>query len=127
MEPMMETTEYFPDGTGRFFTYQDRFLGATYGAKMTDRFSFGMTFKYVTENLAGYKMSSVLMDLGTFYWTGFGTLRFCASLSNFGKQIAPEGNYMRSILDQGSGEEITQKADFEKFSPPTQFLSLIHI
>ena len=121
MEPMMETTEYFPDGTGRFFTYQDRFLGATYGAKMTDRFSFGMTFKYVTENLAGYKMSSVLMDLGTFYWTGFGTLRFCASLSNFGKQIAPEGNYMKSILDQGSGEEITQKADFEKFSPPTQF------
>ena len=121
MKPMMETTEYFPDGTGNYFTYQDRFLGVTYGAKMTDRFSFGVTLKYVTEDLAGYKMSAPLMDMGTFYWTGYGSLRFCASLSNFGEQVAPDGDYQKRILDQSSGNEIEEKTDFEKFSPPTQF------
>jgi len=121
MKPMMETTEYFPDGTGNYFIYQDRFLGVTYGAKMTDRFSFGVTLKYVTEDLAEHEMSAVLMDMGTFYWTGYGSLRFCASLSNFGKQIAPEGDYMKRILDQNSGSEIEEETDFEKFSPPTQF------
>ena len=121
MEPMMETTEYFPDGTGNYFSFQDRFLGLTYGAKMTDRFSFGLTLKHVSEDLAGYEMDAVLMDMGTFYWTGYGSLRFCASLSNFGKQIAPKGDYMKKILDQNSGNEIEQRTDFEKFSPPTQF------
>ncbi|MFL3007266.1 MAG: PorV/PorQ family protein [Candidatus Neomarinimicrobiota bacterium] len=121
MKPMVETTEYFPDGTGNYFSYQDRFLGVTYGAKMTDRFSFGVTLKYVAEDLAEYKMNAMLMDVGTFYWTGYGSLRFCASLSNFGKQIAPKGDYMKKILDQNSGKEIEQKTDFEKFSPPTQF------
>ena len=121
MKPMMETTEYFPDGTGNYFTYQDRFLGVTYGARMTDRFSFGVTLKYVTEDLAGYKMSAALMDMGTFYWTGYGSLRFCASLSNFGEQVAPDGDYQKRILDQSSGNEIEEKTDFEKFSPPTQF------
>ena len=121
MKPMPETNEYFPDGTGNYFSYQDRFLGATYGAKMTDRFSFGVTLKYVAEDLAEYKMSTALMDLGTFYWTGYGSLRFCASLSNFGKQIAPQGDYMKKILDQNSGNEIEERTDFEKFSPPTQF------
>ena len=86
MEPMAETTEFHPDGTGNYFTFQDRFFGVTYGAKMTDRFSFGLTLKYVSEDLAGYGMDALLVDMGTFYWTGFRSLRFCASLSNFGRQ-----------------------------------------
>ena len=121
MSPMAETTEFYPDGTGNYFSFQDRFLGLTYGAKMTDRFSFGLTMKHVYENLAGYKMSAVLMDFGTFYWTGYRSLRFCASLSNFGKQVSPDGSYNRRILDQDSGDEIQETTAYEKFSPPTQF------
>ena len=121
MNPMAETTEFHPDGTGNYFSFQDRFLGLTYGAKMTDRFSFGLTIKHVSENLAGYKMSAALMDVGTFYWTGYRSLRFCASLSNFGKQVSPDGSYNKRILDQGSGAEIQQITEYEKFSPPTQF------
>ena len=121
MKPMMETTEYHPEGTGQYFSFQDRFIGVTYGAKMTDRFSFGLTLKHVSEDLAGYGMSAVLMDMGTFYWTGYRSLRFCASLSHFGRQVAPRGSYEKRILDQNSGNEITEGTDFEKFSPPTQF------
>ena len=121
MEPMAETTEFHPDGTGNYFTFQDRFLGVTYGAKMTDRFSFGLTLKYVSEDLAGYGMNALLVDMGTFYWTGFRSLRFCASLSNFGKTVGPNGSYEKRILDQNSGSEISELTSFEKFSPPTQF------
>ena len=121
MEPMMETTEYHPNGTGNYFTFQDRFIGLTYGARMTDRFSFGITLKHVAEDLADYGMNALLMDMGTFYWTGFKSLRFCASLTHFGQQAAPIGSYEKRILDKSSGMEIVEKTDFEKFSPPTQF------
>ena len=121
MEPMPETTEFHPDGTGNYFTFQDKFFGVTYGAKMTDRFSFGLTLKHVSEDMAGYGMSALLLDMGTFYWTGYGSLRFCASLSNFGETVSPKGSYEKRILDQSSGSEIRELTSFEKFSPPTQF------
>ena len=121
MSPMQETTEYLPHGTGNYFTFQDRFVALTYGAKMTDRFSFGITLKQVEENLAGHKMSSAMMDMGTFYWTGFRSLRFSASLSHFGPQAQPEGTYEKQILDTETGEEEIVTTDFESFSPPTVF------
>lgn len=120
-EPMLETTEYRPAGTGNYFIYQNRFLGLTYSAKMTDRFSFGITAKHVVENLAGNIMRVWLMDLGTFYWTGFKSLRFSASLSHFGPQAGPDGNYMKKSLDKFTGQEIITASDFEIFSPPTVF------
>lgn len=121
MTPMQETTEYLPHGTGNYFVFQDRFVALTYGARMTDRFSFGITFKQVEEDLAGYKMSSTMMDMGTFYWTGFRSLRFSASLSHFGPQAQPEGTYEKNVLDTETGEEKMVTTAFESFSPPTIF------
>jgi hypothetical protein len=121
MEPMMETTEFMPHGTGNYFIFQDRFIGLTYGVKMTDRFSFGLTLKHVQENLAGHDMNSVLIDLGTYYWTGFKSLRFSAALSNFGTQTSPKGTYQRRIIDKSTGDETLIESEFEQFSPPTVF------
>jgi len=121
MSPMEETTEYLPHGTGSYFTFQDRFVALTYGARMTDRFSFGITLKHVEEDLAGLTMSSTMMDMGTFYWTGFKSLRFSASLSHFGPQTKPEGTYEKQILDTDTGEEEIVTTEFESFSPPTVF------
>jgi hypothetical protein len=55
-----------------------------------------------------------MMDMGTFYWTGFKSLRFSASLSHFGPQTKPEGTYEKQILDTDTGEE-------EIVTPPTVF------
>lgn len=121
MEPMMETTEYYPHGTGDYFVFQDRFIGLTYSARMTEQFSFGITFKHVEENLAGLTMSQPLIDMGTFYWTGFKTLRFSASLSHFGAQANPKGTYTKRSLDRSLGVEVLEESDFEIFSPPTVF------
>jgi|TARA_Y100000294_G_C8528153_1_gene325804 hypothetical protein len=121
IKPMLETTEYNPHGTGKYFIFQDRFIGLTYGSKMTDRFSFGITVKYVNENLAGHTMSSTMLDMGTYYWTGFRSLRFSASLSHFGPQTKPDGTFTKRILNTDTGEEIEIESEFELFSPPTIF------
>ena len=58
---------------------------------MTDKFSFGVTVKYIDETLADVSMGGVLIDLGTYYWTGLGTTRFAVSVTNFGGQLTPSG------------------------------------
>ncbi len=121
MAPMMETTEYLPNGTGNYFVYQDRFIGLTYSARMTDRFSFGVTLKHVQEDLAQQSMKTTMMDMGTFYWTGFRSLRFSASLLHFGPEVKPDGTYEKRILDFNTGEEIVDETSFQAFSPPTIF------
>jgi len=121
MAPMMETTEYLPHGTGNYFTYQDRFIGLTYGARMTDRFSFGITIKHVQGDLAGHQLSTPMMDMGTFYWTGYRSLRFSASLSHFGSQAKPAGTFEKKYLDSETGEETISQTEFQEFSPPSIF------
>ncbi len=108
-----ETTEFQPLGTGNYVSFGDIALGLTYARKMTDRFSMGATIKYVDETLAELNARSVLIDFGTFYWTGFGSSRFAFSVVNFGVNIGPSGSM---ILSDGS------KVDkFQDFSPPTIF------
>jgi len=110
--PTEITTEYRPDGTGEYFNYGDMLLGLTYAMRMTDRFSFGLTTKLVEEQLADLTMRSVLLDLGTYYRTGYKDLRFAVSLLNFGSPSRPDGKY--------EGTDSTA-AEYEAFAPPTIF------
>ncbi len=112
-DDMPVTTEYQPFGTGAYFKYGDLAVGATYARKMTDRFSFGVTVKYIDETLADLSMHGVLVDLGTYYWTGIGSTRFAVSVSNFGGQMSPSGSVQ---LVDGS-----TVSGFQGFSPPTIF------
>ena len=110
--PTEITTEYRPDGTGEFYNFGDVLLGLTYAQRMTDRFSFGITTKLVEEQLADLTMRNVLLDLGTYYNTGYKDLRFAVSLMNFGSPARPKGAY----VDSDSTE-----SEYEAFAPPTIF------
>ena len=116
MEDMEITTEYYPTGTGEYFTYSDTYAALTYSLRMTNRFSFGTSLKFVEENMAGIKMNGWLIDLGTFYWTGWRSMRFAVSLVNFGQDLKPDGTYQKKTKE---GDYITEK--YESFSPPTTF------
>lgn len=116
MADMEVTTEYHPTGTGEYFRYNDTFAAFTYSLKMTNRFSFGTSVKYVEENLAGIKMGGWMIDLGTFYWTGYKSLRFAVSLVNFGPDLKPDGTYLKKTKEGDYSEE-----KYEAFSPPTTF------
>lgn len=113
MKDMEITTEEEPFGTGRYFSFGDVAAAVTYSRAMTDQFSFGATIRYVEETLDVLKMRSVMVDLGTYYWTGLGSTRFAVVISNFGADVAPRGT-----VTQLSGETISS---FQSFSLPTLF------
>jgi hypothetical protein len=113
MKDMEITTESQPFGTGEYFSYGDLAVGLSYGRKMTDQFSFGVTVKYVQETLDLLKMRSMVVDLGTLYWTGLGTTRFAVTISNFGANARPKG----SVIQFGGADT----SGFQSFSVPTVF------
>lgn len=108
-----ETTEYLPRGTGNYVAFSDVAVGVTYARKMTDKFSFGATVKYVDESLAELHARAVLVDFGTYYWTGWHSTRFAVAVANFGQNFKPTGSFIRR-----DGTEISK---FQDFSPPTVF------
>jgi long-subunit fatty acid transport protein len=113
MDDMERTTEFAPRGTGEYFTFRDLAIGLTYSRKLTTQFSFGATLRYVEETMDVLKMRGVLVDLGTYYWTGLGTARFSAVVTNFGSQMTPGGTL---YLTNGSSV-----SSFQSFAPPTMF------
>lgn len=110
---MKVTNETNPFGNGMTFKYGDLAIGLTYSRQMTNQFSFGATVKYIEETLDVLKMRSVLVDFGTYYWTGLGSFRFGVVVTNFGSDVSPTG---KVVLYDGS--EISK---FQKFTPPTLF------
>ncbi|MBS1550993.1 MAG: PorV/PorQ family protein [Bacteroidetes bacterium] len=112
-EDMKVTTEFQPEGTGDYFRYSDLSVGLSFARQMTEQFSFGLTVKFVQENLGALKMQGVLGDLATFYRTGLGTSRFAIMISNFGGQIRPSGE-----VNLVGGRTANS---FQQFPPPTSF------
>ena len=112
-EDMPVTTELQPLGDGTYFHYGDVAVGLTYSRKLTSQFSFGGTVRFFEETLDVLKMRGTVVDMGTYYWTGLGSLRFSAVVSNFGNQVSPSGS--AHLLD---GSTVSQ---FQEFAPPTVF------
>jgi len=113
MDDMPVTTEFAPFGTGEYFGFSDIAVGLSYSQKMTDKFSFGATVRYIEETLDKLKMRGVMIDLGTYYWTGLGSTRFAVTVSNFGAELAPDGK----VVLVGKRE----KSEWQAFAPPTIF------
>ena len=113
MDDMKVTNEVNPFGTGQYFSYGDVALTLTYSKKMTNQFSFGGSIRYVEETLDVLKMRGVMIDLGTMYWTGLGTTRFAVTITNFGNELAPDGEVKLW------GDRTVSV--WQSFSPPTMF------
>ena len=114
---MKETTELQPFGTGRYFGYSDFLMAVSYARNMTDKFSFGLSLKYMQENIAELTTRGLLFDLGTYYRTGFESLRFAVAVTNLGQEIAPTGSYTYQNLQA----EQVEVSDFQSFAPPIMF------
>ncbi len=113
MQDMPVTTEVMPFGNGQYFSFGDVAAAITYSRKMTSQFSFGATIRYIEETLDKLKMRGVMIDLGTYYWTGLGSTRFAVAITNFGNQLAPDGK----VVLFGRRETTS----WQTFSPPTIF------
>ncbi len=114
-DAMAVTTETHPDGDGRTFYFTDQLLQLTASARMTNQFSAGLSVKYVREDIAEVKMSSYLVDLGTFYQTGWRDLTVAVALVNMGGVISPNESYTPPYENNDNDKE------YDEFSPPTVF------
>jgi hypothetical protein len=112
-DDMPVTTEFAPFGTGEFFSFTDIAISVSYARRMTEQFSFGGTVKYIEETLDKLKMRGVMIDIGTFYRTGLGSSRFAVTVSNFGAELAPDGE----VVLIGKRKE----SEWQSFAPPTIF------
>lgn len=101
------TTELEPNGTGRFFDAGDMAIGVSFARYLTDRFSVGVTAKYVYQQIWNETASGLAFDIGTQYKLDFQNLVIAMSMSNFGGDLRFDGpdldiNYERTDINPQS-------------------------
>jgi len=89
---MEETTVRQPEGTGRTFSADNLAIGISFARALTDRFSFGITAKYISESLSRENASSFAFDIGSIYVTNFlNDMRIGFALTNLGATMTLSG------------------------------------
>ena len=114
---ILETTDIEPFGTGREFSYSDLVAGMAFARRWTDKLLVGAGVKFVREDLGsevgGTTTGAVLFDVGSIFYLGIGSVRIATSLTNFGSEMRPSGQYVSPY----SGEV----RHYDGFDPPMTF------
>lgn len=79
--------KYNPGLTGNVLNPKSMVLGLSYAYDLNDRFTFGLSVKYASEDLVLKKTSAIIFDGGFIYKTGFRSIVIGASLKHFGQDI----------------------------------------
>ena len=126
MGEMLRTTLTEPDGTGETFTAGDYAIGLLYARRLTDRFSIGFNFKYISERIWHTSAQGFAMDLGTLFDTQFQGLKIGMSISNYGTKMQMDGRDLRTQTDldqqiSGNNPSIDAKLSTNSFDLPLVF------
>ena len=77
---------------------------------LTDKFSFGCNLKGIREDYTYGSSNNFAIDVGTFYNTGWKSLRLGMVMQNFGPEMKPSGTYRNwqggTYIDPSTGEEM---------------------
>ncbi len=90
-DKMEITDEQNPNGTGRYFNAGDLAIGLTYARYLTDRFSVGLTVKYINQQIWNETANGFAFDIGTQYLIDFQNLTIAMSMTNFGGDMKFDG------------------------------------
>lgn len=98
----------------------------SYSRMLTDKFSFGISVKYVNEKIDIYSADNVVLDGGVLYYTGLGSLRIGAVIQNFGTdaKFINDPFKMPAVLKLGAAAEIL--GDFNSDYRITTILEALH-
>jgi hypothetical protein len=100
MGDMEKTTLEQPDGTGEMFGANSWVAGISSAHQLTNRFSFGVTAKYIREQISELSADAIAFDFGTLYYTGYKNLRIAMSTRNFGMDTKFDGTELETTFDQ---------------------------
>lgn len=127
MDDMKVTTVEKPEGTGEYFSAGDIAVGISYARNLTDRFSIGLTAKYVQQSIWHMNASAIAIDAGTLFRTDlFGGMIIGASMSNFGTSMQLEGRDARYYIrvddsKEGSNDQIPVNIELDSWELPLTF------
>ena len=122
--PEMErTTVEQQNGTGETFRAASYAFALAYARALTDRFSIGLTGKYVTERIAESNAGGIALDIGTTCVTPFRDIRLGAAISNFGTKMHITGDdlLIRPDIDpnnRGNNESNRATLNTDRFDMP---------
>ena len=115
------TNAYFPDGTGEEFDVTGLSLRGTYSKILTDRLKFGVSIKYIRENIYTTSMQTVAIDLGSNFDTGIYGVVLGMSVTNFGPDIQFSGEGLeQQVADTLSVDGALSRLT-DKFPIPMSF------
>jgi len=119
------TTEQQPNGTGRFFDAGDLALGISYAKYLTDKFSVGITAKYINQRIWNETASGFAFDVGTQYKLDFNNLTIAMSMTNFGIDMKFEGPDLDFIYRKDNNfplsRLISSRLNTEEYPLPLNF------
>ncbi len=91
-----------PEGTGEFYRAADMALAGSFAMKVTDRFSFGITGKYISQQIWHESATSFAIDVGVLYKTQLEGFNIGTSISNFGSDLQMDGRDLVRAYDADS-------------------------
>jgi hypothetical protein len=125
MGQMEVTTVEEPEGTGETFTASSYSLALGYGRKLTDRFSVGISGKYIWERISEERASGFAFDFGTLFYTGFKSLRMGMNISNLGSEMKVDGPELDSYYNPEPGnpnyDNVKSKLAVDPYDLPLTF------
>jgi hypothetical protein len=86
-----ETTEAFPDGTGRYFSPTLTVIGLTYSRALTASVNFGVTGNVIREDIFEVDATGFSFDFGFTYRTKFPGLTLGFAMKNYGPDLVFSG------------------------------------
>ena len=103
----------------------DYSLALTLAKALTDRFSFGLSLKYIEERIWNSRGNAGAVDMGIFYQSRFDGLQIGMSISNFGTELQLIGRDLDTTVDPDEDNENVDR--IPSTFKTDAYLSLIHI
>jgi hypothetical protein len=120
-----------PEGTGSFYSVSETFAGLTYARNFSDRFSAGLTAKFIFDKLGEAEGNAFGVDFGTHFHSSLGghPISFSFTLANLGTNLNYSGTALFSETPRAPlpGEQpvptLPQPTEFRTkgFGLPTMF------
>jgi hypothetical protein len=96
---MEETTNEFPDGTGRIYSPTLSVMGLTYARQITANVSFGATASFISENIFEAQANGMAFDFGVTYDPRWKGVKIGMVIKNYGPSMKFSGKGFERDLD----------------------------
>ena len=120
------TTEVAQNGTGEKWNAADLAISLSYSRSLTDRFSIGGTGKFIQSKIWNSSASSVAVDVGLLYNTGYNGLKIGLSIANFGSDMRMDGKDLFRPIDlepevEGNNQTLISRLKTDDWPLPLLF------